>query len=158
MIVVNERSEIIGRLNKHFGNPREGDTIAIETVRGGFTNPWDLPISTASYGSSGSGGMATPRRISMQRITAPVVMLRRSVAIDEMELMNRRGQMTKDDVIVLAAHDRLFRELLEVEEHQTVIHKDPVRMMVNVEIKVTAIQASIDIAEQLFDLDEFTPA
>jgi hypothetical protein len=131
MIVVDPSMNIIGRLDKHFGERKPGDVV---------------PISYANH--------SYPLHV-------PVVRLTHAVRVSDQDVMDRahlRGaRPDKDDFVLSASYDQRFREYL-AEGGETVVSQRPDQMGVEVSVRALALMADIDTAEILFDMDAFTPA
>lgn len=145
MLVTNESGQIIGSLNKNFGNPPEGEIITINRLPGVFSG-FDFYEHTRSSFAK------------IETLKARVATLKHSVTIDKMDLIHasRIGDIGKSDYIAMAAYDREFRRLLEVKGDVS-IDDDIVRDVIIVTVRLKTLKVNIDTAEKLFDMDEFTP-
>lgn len=139
MLVMSE-GKVVGSFpgdGKRYG---DGDFVRIQKVENEF----------------GFGAMN--HHLKTSEIAAPVRRVTYSVKVDECELMNRYGgNYCKSDTIALACRDRKFTELMENGADIRVV-SDVRSLSFIVTASLTVIDATLDLAEQLFDLDEFTPA
>lgn len=148
MFVVDQKHQILGSLNKNFGNVSPGDRIRI--VMTGLDDYYNPSQDFFSLSST-------------IELSPSVVEVKRNVFIDEMQVMNlnrnRQNQTKprKEDFLVIAAHDRQFRQLLEA-GGETEITNDIVNMRIVATVRLKAILADLETSEKLFDMDEFTPA
>lgn len=143
MLVMSE-GRVVGRVPSDGRIYRDGDFVRIEKI--------EIEIEDAvSFG-------AMNRHLKKSVIAAPVRRVTRSVKIDELSLMNRYGgKYCKSDTIAHACLDRKFTELME-NGADIRVASDVESMSLIVTASLTVIDATLDLAEQLFDLDEFTPA
>lgn len=139
MLVMSE-GRVVGSFPGDGKRYDDGDFVRIQKVENEF----------------GFGAMN--HHLKTSKIIAPVRRITYSVKVDEFDLLNRYGgKYCKSDTIAHACRDRKFAELVENGADIRVV-SDAQSLVFIVTASLTVIDATLDLAEQLFDLDEFTPA